>query len=139
MQKVCFLTGVTGFLGQEILARFAADPENRFTCLIRRRDIHTPQERLEKILAEIGIAPGERIKALEGDIRLPKLGLQEETYRRLLEVAADAVEVDALEKADYMESFIYVLKRRGKSAEAEEMRWRVKEIWASAGKDRDDL
>ena len=77
------LTGVTGFLGQHVLAETLRRlPEDQVVyCLIRprRRD---PQERLESMIAASGL-PAERVVPLIGSVDSPRFGLSDEVYSKL--------------------------------------------------------
>lgn len=68
------LTGATGMVGREILARAVAD--NRYStvsCLVRPTDGQSAQQRLDELLHRMGIPAG--VRALAGDVRQPGLGL----------------------------------------------------------------
>ena len=53
------LTGATGMLGRELLARAVADAANeRVLCLVRPgRDGTSPQARLDQLLERVGAKP----------------------------------------------------------------------------------
>ncbi len=72
------LTGVTGFIGGELLARLLdRDPERRIYCLIRASSPEQLEARRRSVLAHAGIdgPAGERVVALAGDVVRPDLGL----------------------------------------------------------------
>ncbi len=83
MERVYFITGVTGFLGAEILSLLAIDHANRFYCLIRANKDKNPQQRLDGTLSEIGFSGDDRINVVEGDIGAEKLGINEDDYKHL--------------------------------------------------------
>jgi thioester reductase-like protein len=67
------LTGATGMVGREILARAIHDPRfDSIVCLIR-----PPLDRLDTLLASLGIARSSRVAALAGDITEPALGISD--------------------------------------------------------------
>jgi thioester reductase-like protein len=71
-----FLTGATGMVGREILARAVLDDRfDRVVCLVRPGDGATSQQRLDELLGKIGVAPNERIAAVAGDVAESGLGL----------------------------------------------------------------
>lgn len=73
-----FLTGATGFVGMEVLARLLADPDREIVALVRASDAAGARERLLGVLERLG-AEGEadRVHAVAGDITSPGLGLSE--------------------------------------------------------------
>ena len=84
MGDVYFITGVTGFLGQEILEILSRQPgTDRCYCLVRGTRDQDPQQRLRVILAEIGLSDDGRIVAVGGDIRLDRMGIEDALYADL--------------------------------------------------------
>lgn len=81
--KVYFITGVTGDLGSELLAYIAEDKMNEIYCLIRAKDNQSYHERLNGIMAAMGIENQGNIIAVEGDLCTERLGLMEEQYDNL--------------------------------------------------------
>lgn len=74
-----FLSGATGFVGMEVLARLLLDdPEREVIALVRAPDAAAARERLAGVLDQLG-AQGEasRVHAVAGDITAPGLGLSE--------------------------------------------------------------
>ena len=64
------LTGATGMVGREILARAAADAHfDRILCLVR-----PPLDRLVPLLAAHGITDASHVTAIPGDVTEPDLG-----------------------------------------------------------------
>jgi long-chain acyl-CoA synthetase len=71
-----FLTGATGMVGREVLARALADTRNdAVLCLVRPGRDQSAQQRLDELLGKMGIAPSPRAQALAGDVAEPALGL----------------------------------------------------------------
>jgi long-chain acyl-CoA synthetase len=73
-----FLTGATGFLGGEILARYLERSDRRVFVLVRAGDEVAAEERLEETLAQVTLGRGydrDRVVAVPGDITAPDLGL----------------------------------------------------------------
>lgn len=72
------ITGVTGFVGMEVMARFLQRSRRHIFALIRARNDADAHERLRAVLAttfgDPDAHPG-RVTAVAGDIELPGLGL----------------------------------------------------------------
>lgn len=84
------LTGATGFLGMELLARYLERTERTVYALVRAGDDAEAQARLRAAAERVVKAPGRfdhRLLAVRGDVALPGLGLPRS--RRL--ALADAV------------------------------------------------
>ncbi len=87
------LTGATGFVGIELLARYLQLTDRDVVVLVRARDDEHARERLERTLAcAFGTAQPylHRVRALAGDITHEGLGLEPEVA---LEVAASVSEI----------------------------------------------
>ncbi|CDL81347.1 non-ribosomal peptide synthetase [Xenorhabdus szentirmaii] len=93
-----FLTGATGFLGSFLL-RDLLSIENiqknikQVICLVRAKDDGAGLKRIKSALTKYGLwSPifAERIRAVAGDLSLPKLGLSDELYDELTN-ASDVV------------------------------------------------
>ncbi len=74
------LTGATGFVGMELLARYLERSERRVIALIRASDDAAAQERLHRVLVNMVGEPaahtyGERVTALAGELTAEHLGL----------------------------------------------------------------
>ncbi|MFV8752816.1 SDR family oxidoreductase [Nannocystaceae bacterium ST9] len=71
------LTGATGMVGRELLARLAADPRHeRVYCLVRPSAKQSAQARLDAVLGDSGGRPDPgRVIAIAGDVVQPELGL----------------------------------------------------------------
>jgi thioester reductase-like protein len=90
-----FLTGATGALGREVLARLLAeDPRGEFTLLVRAvpggeggDPVAGAAARLEELTqyleAFFGRLPVTRLCALPGDVERPRLGLSRDDHSRL--------------------------------------------------------
>jgi thioester reductase-like protein len=76
MQTI-LLTGATGMVGREVLARLVRDARyERVLCLVRPSGGESAQARLDALLGKIGQAPQPgRIAAIAGDVVQPELGL----------------------------------------------------------------
>ncbi len=76
-ERGVLLTGATGLVGGELLARLlAAWPEATVYCLIRARDPEHLEDRRQALLDRVGIShQAGRVVALAGDVMEPGLGL----------------------------------------------------------------
>jgi thioester reductase-like protein len=73
-----FLTGATGFLGMEVLARLLERGDREVVCLVRAPDTAAAQVRLDGVLATLWDDPApyrHRARAVAGDVTRPGLGL----------------------------------------------------------------
>ena len=78
MRPAIFLTGATGFLGMEVLARLLEAPECDVLALVRADDDAAAERRLDDVLATLWEDPSpyrERVTAVRGDVTSPGLGL----------------------------------------------------------------
>jgi thioester reductase-like protein len=85
-----FLTGATGFLGMEVMARLLEKGERDVIALVRAADDVAAQERLEGILAKLWRDPSpyrERARAVAGDVTSSGLGMAAGTRSRVAEEA----------------------------------------------------
>jgi len=88
------LTGVTGFLGMELLARYLERSDRQIVVLIRAADDSAAAERLEATVTKLGLAPEpfrDRLHAIAADIEHPGLALTAERRRELAERVSDVV------------------------------------------------
>jgi len=72
------LTGATGFLGMELLARLLEQGEREVICLVRAPDAAGAGDRLASVLARLYDDPPtslDRVRAIPGDVAAPDLGL----------------------------------------------------------------
>ena len=77
--RTVFLTGATGFLGMEILARLV-ERGNRVVALVRASDQIEADARIAEVLTTLYGEPdrySSQVQALAGDVTLPLLGLGE--------------------------------------------------------------
>jgi thioester reductase-like protein len=87
MSGAILLTGATGFLGMETLARLIDRGEQQIFAIVRADDGAGAQTRLAEVLARLYADPrpaGPRVRAVRGDLLEPGLGLSREDSRRLV-------------------------------------------------------
>jgi len=87
MSGAVLLTGATGFLGMDLLARLIEREHEQVAVLVRARDRHGAEERLRETLARLYDSPPEaarRVRAVRGDLLEPALGLAREDREWLL-------------------------------------------------------
>jgi thioester reductase-like protein len=78
MTPPVFLTGATGFLGMEVLARLLERGDREVIALVRAADGPAAEERLAGVLAKLWRDPApyrDRVRAVAGDVSRPGLGL----------------------------------------------------------------
>ena len=78
MKSPVFLTGATGFLGMEVLARLLEAGDREVVALIRASDDAAAEDRLHGVLGALYRDPWrhrDRVRALAGDVTSPGLGL----------------------------------------------------------------
>jgi thioester reductase-like protein len=88
MSGTVLLTGATGFLGMDALARLIERDEEQVAVLVRARDDDGARERLLDVLARLydeRPAGAERVRAVRGELLEPGLGLGERDRRWLLQ------------------------------------------------------
>jgi thioester reductase-like protein len=82
------LTGATGFVGMEVLARLLAQTDREVIALVRADDDDAAQGRLEEVLAMLlppAERPGpERVRAMAADLETEGLGLSAKARDRLI-------------------------------------------------------
>ncbi|HWC24971.1 MAG TPA: SDR family oxidoreductase [Solirubrobacteraceae bacterium] len=89
------LTGATGFLGMEVLARVLEQTDRDVVALVRARDDAAAQERVEELLDTL-VAPAARprdgrVRALAADLESPGLGLSAAARRQVAETVCAVV------------------------------------------------
>jgi thioester reductase-like protein len=85
-QRTVMLTGATGFVGRFLLAQLLQDTDATIYCLVRAPSQGQAQSCLRMMLLEWDLwceSFAERVIAVSGDLRLPRLGLDEATYHAL--------------------------------------------------------
>jgi len=84
--QTVLLTGCTGFVGRFLLARLLEATQAKVFCLIRSNSQAEAAARLRTVLVSIGLQCDEyshRIVPIRGDMALPSLGLDAETYQNV--------------------------------------------------------
>jgi thioester reductase-like protein len=92
------LTGATGFLGMELLARYLERTDRTIYALVRARDDAEAQARLRATVERVVAAPGRfdhRLLAVRGDVTLPGLGLARSRRLALAESVTEIVHAAA--------------------------------------------
>jgi long-chain acyl-CoA synthetase len=87
MSDTVLLTGATGFLGMELLARLIEREDTEVICLVRAADGASASERLAGVLRRLYDDPPEaaaRVRAVAGDVSMPGLDLGEAERELLL-------------------------------------------------------
>src|SRR5512133_2705671 len=91
LERHCvLLTGATGFLGAQIALQLLKEKDLSIIALVRAEDPAGAAKRLERAWwdsPELAAALREnsRIEVIQGDVSLPRLGLDETVYARLTE------------------------------------------------------
>jgi thioester reductase-like protein len=87
MSGAILLTGATGFLGMDALARLIERDADQIVVLVRARDDADASARLEGVLARLYDQPPAslRVTAVRGDLLEPGLGLAPRDRQRLVE------------------------------------------------------
>jgi thioester reductase-like protein len=88
VSETVLLTGATGFLGMEVLARLLERDDVEVLALVRGRDRAAAQARLDAVLATLYEVPPadvrQRVRALPGDVTEEGLGLRACDRREVL-------------------------------------------------------
>jgi len=87
VSETVLLTGATGFLGMEMLARLLEQDERDVVCLIRAPNAAAADERLAAVVARLYDEPPasvERVRAVAGDVSVEGLGLSGENREALI-------------------------------------------------------
>ncbi|MGH2969594.1 MAG: SDR family oxidoreductase [Solirubrobacteraceae bacterium] len=83
-----FLTGATGFLGMEVLARLLEAGDREVYALVRASDGPAAETRLDGVLAKLWRDPApyrDRVHAVAGDLTSPGLGIEQAQRTALAE------------------------------------------------------
>jgi thioester reductase-like protein len=78
MRPPVFMTGATGFLGMEVLARLLEAGDREVVCLVRAADRGAAEARLNGVLETLWTDPAPyrgRVRAVAGDLTTPGLGM----------------------------------------------------------------
>ncbi len=94
--RTWFITGVTGFVGRELLKRILNRSQDRVIGLVRGRDDEAVEGRRVKVLADLygGEVPDgfdARFEAVRGELHTERLGLDEATWERIAASASRMV------------------------------------------------
>ncbi len=84
MKPAVFLTGATGFLGMEVLARLLEAGDREVLALVRADDDAGAERRLDDVLATLWDDPApyrDRVSAVRGELTQPGLGLGDRRRR----------------------------------------------------------
>lgn len=84
--KAILLTGGTGFVGRFLLVQLLQDTDATLYCLVRAPSQPKAQERLRSTLEKWDLWREEyesRVVAIAGDLRLPRLGIEDRDHRLL--------------------------------------------------------
>ncbi|HEY7631864.1 MAG TPA: SDR family oxidoreductase [Thermoleophilaceae bacterium] len=92
--RAVFLTGSSGFVGMELLARYLANSERTIYALIRARDDEEAAQRLRHAARTVlpdADRHAERLVAVRGDVTQPDLGLDAACRERLADEVSEVV------------------------------------------------
>ncbi|MBE3064388.1 MAG: SDR family oxidoreductase, partial [Spirochaetes bacterium] len=87
MGGMILLTGATGFLGSQIARLLLKETDHGIAVLVRGRDEQDVKRRLERLWSdwpETAEAIGCRVRVIKGDLSLPRMGLDEPSYKVLV-------------------------------------------------------
>jgi long-chain acyl-CoA synthetase len=88
MRPPVFLTGATGFLGMEVLARLLEQGDREVVTLVRASDDVAARERIDGVLAQLWRDPApyrDRVRAVAGDVTSDGLGISSAVRTSLAE------------------------------------------------------
>jgi thioester reductase-like protein len=98
MKDAVLITGVTGFIGMEVLARYLERTDRPVYTLVRARDEEEARDRLRSTmdcLCGDADAYEDRLTALRGDIEQPGLGLDATAHDAVVNEVGDIVHAAA--------------------------------------------
>ena len=84
--KEILVTGATGFVGRFLVAQLLRDTDARIYCLVRASSTREASARLRAVLSHWDLWSEEaeqRVIAMPGDLRLPRIGLEDGAYEAL--------------------------------------------------------
>jgi thioester reductase-like protein len=86
-QRSVLLTGATGFVGMELLARYLERGQRKIFALVRASDDAAARDRIDRVLVNLLGAGADRyaprVEAIAGELTAPRLGLDAERFERL--------------------------------------------------------
>ena len=94
MSETILLTGATGFLGMDLLARLIEQDASDIVCLVRAPSAEAAAERLEVVLARLydeRPAAAARVSAVAGDVSVDGLGLTPADRAALLDRVTNVI------------------------------------------------
>jgi thioester reductase-like protein len=96
MTRGVLISGATGFVGMELLARYLERGDRRVFTLVRARDDEAARDRLESVLANLFGARGarryaNRVEPVAAELTEPGLGLGERRSRELADEVSTIV------------------------------------------------
>lgn len=105
MQHRVFLTGATGFIGASLLQTWLDRSDAIVTVLARAKRDETPDRRIRGVLSGLypeSSVPGllERVRVVEGDMTLDRLGLGRSDYERLTSETTHVIHCAAAARFD---------------------------------------
>jgi thioester reductase-like protein len=89
------ITGATGFVGMEVLARYLERSDRRIFALVRASDDEAAQERIDGVMSDLfgsrAKRYSDRVRAVAGELTAPGLGLGERGSRALADEVSTIV------------------------------------------------
>jgi thioester reductase-like protein len=89
------LSGATGFVGMELLARYLERSDRHIYTLVRASDDHAARERIDAVLANLfglrGRRYADRVRPLAAELTAPGLGLSERCRRAVADEVSTVV------------------------------------------------
>ena len=87
MRPPVFLTGATGFLGMEVLARLLEQGDREVITLVRASDDVAARERIDGVLTQLWRDPTpyrDRVRAVAGDVTSDGLGISSARHNAVM-------------------------------------------------------
>jgi len=116
MSETVLLTGATGFLGMELLARLLDRDEDEVICLVRAPSQDAADARLGEVFDRLYDEPPparSRVRAIAGDVALDGLGLERQAREELLARVSCVVHCAAAISFDLPEHEAHEVNARG--------------------------